>query len=78
MEFIWKLVLVGIVLVVVFIVGYTIVKESPKKYYRKARRLHKEGEASYEVGEFEEAKELYQEADAARKKARELEQNGMV
>ncbi|MBT4174193.1 hypothetical protein HOC80_00930 [archaeon] len=58
--------------IVVALIGYFTMKDSPEKYYRKAKRTHKKAEKIYSTGEYELAEEYYTEADEFRKKAREL------
>lgn len=52
---------------------YFLVRSSPEKYYAKAARRHKWGEASYLRGDHEAAESYYMKAEELRKRARELE-----
>lgn len=69
----WKI--LGIVIAVLILLGiaYYFFHESAQNCYRKARRLHKKGEAAYARGEFELAESYYVKAEEQRKRARELE-----
>lgn len=69
----WKILGIVVFLLILFIVGYYFFQESPEKYYRRSRRLHKKGESAYGQGNFETAEEYYAKADEHRKRARELE-----
>ncbi len=60
-------------ILILFILVYYILQDSPKKYYRKARNAHKNGEKVYNAGDFEQANSYYMKADEYRRKARELE-----
>lgn len=53
--------------------GYLLFRKTPKKYYKKARSAHKQGEKSYGNKDFELANDYYGEAEKFRNKARELE-----
>ena len=68
----WKIIGIVVILVVVYIIGYFMVKESQGKLYRKARKLHREGEYCYESGDFDLADEYYGKANEVRKRAQEL------
>ncbi|MBI5797412.1 hypothetical protein HZA98_00725 [Candidatus Woesearchaeota archaeon] len=69
----WKILGVVIAVLLALFILYALFQESSQKYYRKARRLHKKGEQAYIHREFKDAEEYYQKAEAARKRARELE-----
>jgi len=68
---VWKIVGIVIILVFAYIVGYYLLKETPKKQFKKASNLHREGEECYESGEFDLAEEYYQKANELRRKAQE-------
>ncbi len=70
---IWKIVGIVLALVVIFIAGFFYFRESPKKFYKKAKSLHREGEECYEAGDVDLADEYYQKANEYRKRAEELE-----
>jgi len=55
--------------------GYLLFRKTPKKYYRKARSAHKQGEKSYKNKDFELANDYYEESEKFRNKARVLEKN---
>ncbi len=69
----WKIFGIVIALLVIFVLGYYFLQESPQKYYRRARQAHKKGESAYISGDFELAESFYTKADDHRKRARELE-----
>lgn len=69
----WKILGIVIAVLLALFVLYVLFQESPQKYYRKARGLHKKGEQAYTHHAFKDAEEYYQKAEAARKRARELE-----
>ena len=55
-------------LVVVYVVGYFLVKDSSNKFFNRARALHKEAELCYQSGDFDLADEYYTKAEEMRKK----------
>ena len=69
----WKILGIVIAVLILFLLGYLFFQESPQKYYRKARKAHKNGERAYASGNYELANSLYVKADDHRKRARELE-----
>ncbi|MBT3323556.1 hypothetical protein HN681_04480 [archaeon] len=70
---IWKISGIILALILIFIFGFFYFRESPKKFYRKAKSLHREGEDCYEAGDVDLAEEYYQKANDCRKRAGELE-----
>lgn len=69
----WKIVGILLIGIVLLIIVYYFLSESPQKFYRKARSLHKKGEKAYNSGDFSNAQKYYGLADEYRKRARELE-----
>lgn len=69
----WKIVGIILGILILILLGYFFLHESPQKYYRKARGAHKKGEHAYATGNYELASSLYVKADDYRKRARELE-----
>tara|TARA_Y100000310_G_scaffold239597_1_gene243259 strand:- start:5 stop:193 length:189 start_codon:yes stop_codon:yes gene_type:complete len=61
-----------VAVVVVALIAYFTMKDSPEKYYKKAKRTHKKAEKIYYTGEYDLAEEYYTQADEFRKRAREL------
>ena len=61
---------VGAAVVVAF--AYFLTRENPKKLYRRASSLHKQGELYYNDGDSELAEEYYRESEMLREKARGL------
>ncbi len=55
---------------------YLLFRKTPKKYYRKARSAHKQGEKSYNKKDFELANDYYGEAEHFRKKATQMKKGG--
>lgn len=69
----WKIVGILALAIVLFAVIYYFLSESPQKYYRKAKSLHKKGEKAYNSGDHLSAQKYYELAEEYRKRARELE-----
>lgn len=63
---------IGAGAVILITVGYYLLKDNPKKLYKKAMSLHKQGELYYNDGDSELAEEYYREAEMLRDKARRL------
>jgi uncharacterized protein (UPF0333 family) len=70
---VWKIFGAVIIVLAVIIAGYYVIHDSPKKFYRKARRAHKAGEDAYNSAEFDLADEYYSQANEFRQRAQELE-----
>jgi sortase (surface protein transpeptidase) len=66
-------ILVVIGIVIILIIFLKLSKKNPKRYYKKAMKMHKKGEECHNLGDKELAEEYYQDADYYRNKARELE-----
>lgn len=66
---------VGIIvaIVIVILILRAILKKTPERYYKKARKCHQLGEKYHGAGDNEIAKEYYEEAESYRQKAHELE-----
>ena len=54
------------------IAAYSFFRNTPEKYYRKARICHKKGEKYYNLGDSELAKDYYEESEFYRQKAEDL------
>jgi len=54
-------------------IAYFIVRVTPNKYYKKARKAHKKGEIYFQKGDKELSEDYFEEANDHRKKALELE-----
>lgn len=63
------LVIIGVVLLVA---GYSFLRKTPEKYFRKAMSCHKKGEEYYSLGDAELAKDYYEEAEFYRQKAEDI------
>lgn len=63
------LVILGLVLLVA---GYSFLRKTPEKYFRKAMSCHRKGEKYYSLGDAELAKDYYEEAEFYRSKAEDL------
>jgi uncharacterized protein (UPF0333 family) len=70
---VWQIVGIVVVLVIVYVIGYYLLKESQGKLFNKARRLHRDAQESYELGDHDLADEYYAKADELRVRAQELE-----
>tara|TARA_Y100000310_G_scaffold343267_2_gene450091 strand:- start:2963 stop:3256 length:294 start_codon:yes stop_codon:yes gene_type:complete len=68
----WLTILIILAAIVLAIVIYFAVKQSPEKFYRKAKRAHKKAEKIYNTGDYDLADEYYQQAEEFRKTAREM------
>ena len=60
-------------IIAIIIIAYSIIRVTPKKYYKKARKAHKKGEIRFQKGETELAEDYFDESHHYRKKALELE-----
>jgi len=69
----WKIVEILVLAIILLVIVYYFLSESPQKFYRKARSLHKKGEKAYNSGDFGGSQEYYELAEEYRKRARELE-----
>lgn len=58
---------------VLLIVAYIVLKKTPKKYYKKARKAHKKGEKFYLIGDKELADAYYALAEDYRSKAQGMQ-----
>jgi hypothetical protein len=64
----YKILGIVIALIVIYFIGYFLVKDSAKKDFKKAKGYHKEAERYYEDGDYDLADEYYAKADEHRKK----------
>jgi len=60
-------------IIILFVLGYFLFRQTPEKIYARAMRFHKKGEECYLSKDFELAEEYYQKAENLRQRARELE-----
>lgn len=69
----WLNVLSVVAILVILIALYSFTRKSPRKYFKKAMKMHKLGELYHNEGDTELSNDYYDEAEDYRKKGRELE-----